>query len=60
MIYFHADGNDPVEAEKKMMFEGKRGASSTQVGGLTLNKGMVNTSVVIVMTAEYRNTGAYS
>lgn len=45
---------------KKMMFAGKRGASSTQAGGLTLNKRMVNMFVIIVMTAQYMNTGAHS
>ena len=51
IICFHADGNDPIEAEK-VMFAGKRAASSTQVGGLTLTRGMVNMSVIIVRATQ--------
>lgn len=40
---FHAGGNDPLEAEKEMMFAGKKGASIT-IGGLTVNKVVVNYS----------------
>lgn len=56
---FHADGNDSVEAEKEMMFAGKRGVSSP-IGGLTMSKVMVNMSMVTVMTALYMDTGAQS
>lgn len=59
MICFHIDGNDPVEAEKEMMFAGKRGASST-IEGLTIKKVMVNMSIVTVITALYMDTGAQS
>lgn len=43
-----------------MMFAGKRGASTIQVGSLLLSKGTVNTSVITAMAAHYMNTGEHS
>lgn len=44
---------------KKMMFAGKRGASTIQVGSLILSKGTVNTSVTTAVTAHCMNTGEH-
>lgn len=58
MVCFHADGSDPIKTEK-LMFVGKRGHLAPK-WGLTLNKGMVTASIIVVMREEHVDTGAYS
>lgn len=43
-----------------MMFAGKGGGSTIQVGSLIFSKGILNTSVITAMTAHYMNTGEHS